>query len=126
MKAHLKQLFSTLFKTQKQKKSFFYWDRIKTPGNILNILKEEGFVSHFFIRKNKIKIFLKQDFKNSFGFCSRNITQNFFLKTISISEIWKLSPNLGLLLLDTTLGVLSERKAKKKRVGGIISAYIRP
>jgi ribosomal protein S8 len=49
-----------------------------------------------------------------------------FLKTISISEIWKLSPNLGLLLLDTTLGVLSERKAKKKRVGGIISAYIRP
>ena len=73
MKAHHKQLFSKLLKTQKQKKSFFYWDRKKPPGTILNILKEEGFVSHFFIIKNKIKIFLNQDFKNNFGFCSHRI-----------------------------------------------------
>ncbi|GIN22810.1 MAG TPA: 30S ribosomal protein S8 [Bacillus bacterium] len=101
----------------------------KIKRDIAEILKKEGFIRDVeFIEDNKqgiIRIFLKYGANNE-----RVITG---LKRISkpglrvyakANEVPKVLNGLGIALVSTSQGVLSDKEARAKQVGGEVLAYV--
>ncbi|GIN92808.1 30S ribosomal protein S8 [Siminovitchia terrae] len=109
-------------------------EKLEIPGSkikkdIADILKKEGFIRDVeFIEDNKqgiIRIFLKYGANNE-----RVITG---LKRISkpglrvyakANEVPKVLNGLGIALVSTSQGVLSDKEARAKQVGGEVLAYV--
>ncbi len=101
----------------------------KFVTNILNILKDEGYINDFKTvdienNKKETTIFLK--YKN-------NVSSISGLKQISkpglriYSEAKKLPSvlnGLGIAIISTSMGLMTDKKAKKNNVGGEVIAYI--
>lgn len=99
--------------------------------NILRIMEEEGFIKSFkkvvVDNKNKIQIFLKfADNKLK----SRVITD---LVRVSkpglrvyrkVSKIKKVKSGIGIAIISTSKGLLTDREARKLNLGGEIIGYI--
>lgn len=101
------------------------YSRLKTE--ILRVLLEEGFINNFTldVKKRKITIMLKFA-KNGESVirnlervskCSRRIY-------VTKDEVPHVLGGLGTAILTTSQGVLSDREARRKRVGGEVIAYI--
>lgn len=101
----------------------------KIKRDIAEILKQEGFIRDVeFIEDNKqgiIRIFLKYGANNE-----RVITG---LKRISkpglrvyakANEVPKVLNGLGIALVSTSQGVLSDKEARAKQIGGEVLAYV--
>ncbi|MFD1708098.1 30S ribosomal protein S8 [Siminovitchia sediminis] len=101
----------------------------KLKRDIAEILKQEGFIRDFeFIEDNKqgiIRIFLKYGANNE-----RVITG---LKRISkpglrvyakANEVPKVLNGLGIAIVSTSQGVLTDKEARAKQVGGEVLAYV--
>lgn len=92
--------------------------------SISKILKEEGYIKNYKVfvddkRKRFLKIYLNYDED------SRSVING--LKRISrpgrriyvgVDDIQKLKKNIGLIILSTSKGLLTDMDAKKKRTGG--------
>jgi len=105
--------------------SFYYLSNTKKNKKMLKLLKDEGFISHFYSAEKKIKIFLKQDLTKSFGQNSLIKRVKYNLKIISSNEIWGSNLKPGIFLVNTAQGVFSERIAKRKIKGGSLLSCIR-
>lgn len=92
---------------------------------ILEILEAEGYISGFQYNKNNlnnkiiIKVFLKY---NDFG---KSTIQNIFKVSssgrriyVSIKQLWKIKGTLGVFLLSTPKGILTDKDARLLNVGG--------
>lgn len=101
------------------------YSRIKTE--VLRVLLEEGFVNNFTLdaKKKKITIMLKytkdgesviRDLKR-ISKCSRRAY-------VSKDDIPRVLAGLGTAVLTTSQGVLSDREARRKKVGGEVIAYV--
>lgn len=101
------------------------YSRLKTE--ILRVLLEDGFINNFTLdaRKKKINIMLKYA-KNGesvirnlerISKCSRR-------QYVSKSEIPYVLGGLGTAILTTSEGVLSDREARRKKIGGEVIAYV--
>lgn len=109
---------------QKQEVTVLY-SRLKTE--ILRVILEEGYINNFTLdaKKRKITIMLKYA-KNGESVirdlervskCSRRVY-------VSKSEIPRVLGGLGTAILTTPVGVLSDREARRKGVGGEVIAYV--
>ena len=109
---------------QKQEVTVLY-SRLKTE--ILRVILEEGYINNFTLdaKKRKITIMLKYA-KNGESVirnlervskCSRRVY-------VSKSEIPQVLGGLGTAILTTPVGVLSDREARRKGVGGEVIAYV--
>jgi small subunit ribosomal protein S8 len=101
------------------------YSRLKTE--ILRVMLEEGFINNFTLdaKKRKITIMLKYA-KNGESVirnlervskCSRR-------SYVSKDEIPYVLGGLGTAILTTSSGVLSDREARKNKVGGEVIAYV--
>lgn len=103
------------------------YSRLKTE--ILRVLLEDGFINNFSLdsenRPRKITIMLKyakdgqsviRDLKRV-SKCSRRVY-------VSKDEIPEVLAGLGIAILTTPKGVLSDREARRKNVGGEVIAYV--
>ncbi len=101
------------------------YSRLKTE--ILRVLLEDGFINNFTLdsKKKKITIMLKYA-KNGesvirdlerISKCSRRIY-------VSQDEIPYVLGGLGTAILTTSQGVLSDREARRKKIGGEVIAYV--
>jgi small subunit ribosomal protein S8 len=101
------------------------YSRIKTE--ILRVLLEEGFINNFTLdaKKRKITIMLKYA-KNGdsvirnlkrISKCSRRIY-------VPKSEIPRVLSGLGTAILTTSQGILSDREARRKKIGGEVMLYV--
>jgi len=92
----------------------------KIKKEIARILKEEGFIKDYKIEKeeiqNKIILNLKYS-KNK----ERVITG---LKRISKEEIPVVLNGLGIAIISTSKGVMTDKQARKEQLGGEVLAYI--
>ncbi|UCF70355.1 MAG: 30S ribosomal protein S8 [candidate division WOR-3 bacterium] len=109
---------------QKQEVTVPY-SRLKTE--ILRVILEEGYINNFTLdaKKKKITIMLKYA-KNGESVirnlervskCSRRLY-------VSKTDIRPVLGGLGTAILTTPLGVLSDREARRKGVGGEIIAHV--
>jgi small subunit ribosomal protein S8 len=101
------------------------YSRIKTE--VLRVLLEEGFINNFTLdaRKRKITIMLKYA-KNGesvirnlkrISKCSRRVY-------VPKDEIPRVLGGLGTAILTTSQGVLSDREARRKKIGGEVMLYV--
>jgi small subunit ribosomal protein S8 len=101
------------------------YSRLKTE--ILRVLLEEGFINNFTLdlKKRKITIMLKYA-KNGESVvrnlervskCSRRLY-------VSKDQIPYVLGGLGAAILTTSEGVLSDREARRKKIGGEVMAYV--
>ena len=100
---------------------------IKTE--IARILKEEGFISDYKIKKNDVQDVIVLNLK--YGQHKERVITG--LKRISkpglrvyakTNEIPKVLNGLGIAIVSTSKGLMTDKKARKEQLGGEVLAYI--
>lgn len=93
--------------------------------SLLNVLWEEGFINGYFLNSSSIKVVLKYNKSKSLikfvKFFSKPSQKVF----ISSSMIWKLNDKLGIYVLSTNKGLLTSKKCKKYKLGGLLMFFIK-
>ncbi len=101
------------------------YSRLKTE--ILRVLLEEGYINNFTMdhRKRKISIMLK------YGKNGESVIRNLERKSkcsrrvyVNKDAIPYVLGGIGTAILTTSRGVLSDREARRKKIGGELIAYV--
>ena len=92
---------------------------------VVLVLKEESYIEDFFFitddGKEKIRVFLKYDFKgNSVIESIKRVSRPGLRVYVGVGEAPRVLDGLGISILSTSKGVLSNKTAKKFGVGGEI------
>lgn len=101
----------------------------KIKRSIAEILKNEGFIRDYeFIEDNKqgiIRVFLKYG-KNGERVISgiRRISKPGLRSYIKADAVPKVLNGLGIAILSTSEGVMTDKDARAKKIGGEVIAYI--
>lgn len=103
----------------------------KASKNVLNVLKDEGFIESYSVRKdafgsfNGIDIVLKY-YRNgepaiSTAKRASSPGRRLYRQTNAIPKV---ENGLGIAIISTSQGVMSDREARRKKVGGEVLALI--
>ena len=92
---------------------------------VVLVLKEESYINDFFFLnedgKEKVRVFLKYDFKgNSVIESIKRVSRPGLRIYVGVGEAPRVLDGLGISILSTSKGVLSNKAAKKYGVGGEI------
>ena|ERR1044071_6188297 len=95
--------------------------------SVAKILKSEGYVSDVAVEGNtpkKIKIKLKYDGKKSVIEGLKRISKPGLRKYVGATEIPRVRGGLGVAVVSTSEGVMTDNQARKKNLGGELLCYI--
>ncbi len=101
----------------------------KMKEEIARILKEEGFISDYKVKKNNVQSIIVLTLK--YGEHKEQVITG--LKRISkpglrvyakADEVPRVLNGLGIAILSTSKGVMSDKEARKEHLGGEVLAYI--
>ncbi|WP_153368680.1 30S ribosomal protein S8 [Candidatus Phytoplasma sacchari] len=101
------------------------YEKVSVPNSklklkILEIMKREGFIKDFFIKQKCIIILLKYNsFKEKSILGLKRVS-----KYVSSKKIPRVLNGLGIALISTSQGILTDYEAISKNIGGQILAYI--
>jgi small subunit ribosomal protein S8 len=101
----------------------------KLKFEIVKILKEEGFIKDFKSIKNEngheiIRIFLKYDIDRKELIHLRRISKPGRRVYVGVDKIPNVMNGLGISILSTSKGILTDKSARKANVGGEILCYV--
>ncbi len=113
--------------TRSQKAEMFVpYSKIK--GEIARILKDEGYISDYAIDTEaahpRIKITNKFADRTSAITNLKRVSRPGLRRYVGAQEIPRVLGGMGIAILSTPRGVLSNREAKKQNVGGELLAYV--
>lgn len=106
---------------------------VKTPMSkiifeIVKILKNEGYIKDYKITKDKfpqIKIRLKYDENNKPVICSLKRVSKPSRRVYSgCTDIPRVLNGLGIAIISTSKGVISDRESRRLKIGGEILCYV--
>ena len=101
----------------------------KIKMEIARILKEEGFISDYSVKKNDVQNMIVLDLK--YGKNKERVITG--LKRISkpglrvyvkATEVPKVLNGLGIAIVSTSQGVMTDKQARKASLGGEVLAYV--
>jgi small subunit ribosomal protein S8 len=97
------------------------WSRLKE--NIVSLLKEQGFIAHFLVRKDDkkgtMRIFLKYtDDRQSLIQGLRRVSSPGLRRYVGWREIPRVLGGMGIAIVSTSKGILADSKAREEKVGG--------
>ena len=101
----------------------------KIKVEIARILKEEGFISDYKIKKNNVQNIISLNLK--YGQNKERVITG--LKRISkpglrvyakIEELPRVLNGLGIAIISTSKGLMTDKEARKEQLGGEVLAYI--
>ena len=121
----LSDMLARIKNAHKAKKSFTHCFNSKLNSNVLNVLKDEGYIRDFKdieLRKgiNNIKIDLKYHNGNPVIKKIKRISKPGIRVYSKINDLEKSYGGLGISIISTPKGVMSDRKARDNNVGGEI------
>ena len=101
----------------------------KMKEEIANILKEEGFIVDYKIKKNDVQniivLNLKYTEKKERVITGlKRISKPGLRVYVKADEVPKVLNGLGIAILSTSKGVMTDKKARKENLGGEVLAYI--
>ncbi|OGX30509.1 MAG: 30S ribosomal protein S8 [Omnitrophica WOR_2 bacterium RIFCSPHIGHO2_01_FULL_52_10] len=100
----------------------------KLNGRILEIFKSDGYIEDVRLMKNNtqgtFKVYLKYDNKKPAIMGLRRISKSGLRVYRKNDELPRVLNGLGTAVLSTSKGVISDREARKLKVGGEILCYI--
>jgi len=91
--------------------------------NVLNVLMEEGVIKGYSFKeedKNLRSLYVELKYYKGLPVIKsiKVISKPSKRTYLSVKEIWKIDSGLGFLILSTSKGVISDKKARKFNVGG--------
>lgn len=99
--------------------------------NIINILYYQGFISSYKIEKiNNYKLLIKVALKynkytgTSVIKCIKRISKPSLRKYCNYTNIPRVLNGLGIAIISTSKGLMTDKIARKKKIGGEIICYI--
>ena len=122
--------FSVLKQATKSNLKFIYIKPTKTIIQVVRILYKLGYISGFSLLKHTnlknllLKVYLKNTKNKNTIHKICNFTCLNKRSAIGLKDLWFVSINSGVFLINTTIGVLSIQEAKKIGVGGVLMFYI--
>jgi small subunit ribosomal protein S8 len=107
---------------------------VKIPSSnmkksILKILVNEGYISRFTVyedgKQGMLKVYLKyKDDKNSVISGLKRISKPGLRMYSDAANVPKVMKGLGIAIISTSKGIMTDRQACKKNVGGEVLAYV--
>ena len=108
-------------------------ETVKVPGSkmkikIAEILKEEGFIKDFTIEEDGVKktivITLKYNGNERVITGLKRISKPGLRIYAKVDEVPKVLNGLGIAILSTSKGVMTDKEARAQKVGGEVIAYV--
>ena len=108
-------------------------ETVKVPGSkmkirISEILKEEGFIKDFTIEEDGVKktivITLKYNGNERVITGLKRISKPGLRIYAKVDEVPKVLNGLGIAILSTSKGVMTDKEARAQKVGGEVIAYV--
>ena len=99
----------------------------KTKESIAGILKREGYVADFVVEgklPKTIKVKLKYQGKKSIIEGLRRISTPGLRRYVGASEIPRVRGGLGVAVISTSEGLLTDTQARKRNIGGELLCYV--
>ena len=99
----------------------------KVKESVAKILKSEGYVAEVAVEgetKKTIKIRLKYNGKKSVIEGLKRISKPGLRKYVGSTEITRVRGGLGVAIVSTSEGLLTDQQARKKNLGGELLCYI--
>lgn len=100
----------------------------KLKERIAEILKEEGYVSNYKIvtegNNKNIRVYLKYDGKDRVIKGIKRISKPGRRVYSSVEDMPRVLSGLGIAIVSTSKGVLTDKLARKEQVGGEILAFV--
>jgi small subunit ribosomal protein S8 len=101
----------------------------KLKREILKILKDEGFIKNFKVitddlKHEKIRIFLKYDATKKGIIHIKRVSKPGRRVYVGIDRIPSVMSGLGISILSTPKGILTDKSASKANVGGEVLCYV--
>lgn len=124
------ELITKINNGRKMRKQEVTFATSKLKTSILELLVNEGYIKSFEIKKlpnNKSETIVKLKYKNQTtssinGF--RQISKPGLRIYSTYKELPKVLNGLGVAIITTSKGVMSDKQARKENVGGEVIAYI--
>ena len=103
----------------------------KAAKNLLEVLKNEGFIDTYETKKDEetgfdnLSVFLKY-YDNGHPVISsaRRMSKPGQRQYRSVDELPRVSSGLGISIISTSQGVMSDREARRRKIGGEVIALI--
>lgn len=98
----------------------------KLKESILNVLKQEGFIAGFErVENNELHVTLKygRDRKNAIVGLNR-VSKPGRRQYVGYENISKVNNGLGLAIVSTSKGVMSDRAAREQKIGGEVLCHV--
>ena len=96
--------------------------------NILKVLKEEGFIADYVViedkKQNVIEVTLKYNNNEAVIKGLRRISKPGLRKYTDVENLPKVLHGLGIAIISTSKGVMTDSEARKQKVGGEVLAYV--
>jgi small subunit ribosomal protein S8 len=96
--------------------------------NILKVLKEEGFITDYKViednKQNVIEVTLKYNNNEAVIKGLRRISKPGLRKYTDVDNLPKVLHGLGIAIISTSKGVMTDSEARKQKVGGEVLAYV--
>ena len=96
--------------------------------NILKVLKEEGFITDYAVKEdnkqNVIEVTLKYNNNECVIKGLRRISKPGLRKYTDVENLPKVLHGLGIAIISTSKGVMTDSEARKQKVGGEVLAYV--
>ena len=97
----------------------------KMKKEIAKILKEEGYITEFKVKDNTLTLTLKYaENKERVITGLKRISKPGLRVYVSASELPTVLNGLGIAIISTPKGVMTDRLARKNNVGGEVIAYV--
>src|SRR3989344_2317174 len=91
---------------------------------ILKLLAEEGYIASFEVLESGVKVVLKYESKKPALTDVKRISKPSRRVYMGRKNIPRVYDGLGIAIVSTPKGVMSDRKARKEGVGGAVMAYV--
>ena len=101
----------------------------KIKVEIARILKEEGFISDYKIKKNNVQNIISLNLKygqNKERVITglKRISKPWLRFYASVDELPRVLNGLGIAIISTSKGLMTDKNARKENLGGEVLAYI--
>ncbi len=109
-------------------------DRVDIPSSkmkqeIARVLKEEGYIKNFSVisdrRQGILRIYLKYTSKKERVISGiKRISKPSLKQYVKVSEVPRVLGGLGIAILSTPQGIMTDREARKRRIGGEVICHV--
>lgn len=111
---------SSLNNANSRKKLILSLPFTKKIVSLLKALKNEGYINHFFLKNAQLNVILKQNQKGNYVIRLKILTKSGLVNNISFYEIWKQKNQPETLFLNSSVGLVSNKKARLLNFGGTL------